>query len=216
VCSPITALPLTQPYELHNWWYKGPLTIHEWTYSGQEVSGPCLSPQDGQTPVAVPERHASATFDCDADFGPYSPFQPPPNQTAAPRPASITLNAYANRPCPSSAFTGNLRDAAKASLRGGETIVLCGSVSQPVPAGGALVLAQEQPTKANGKPTGHWTTFEVARTAGSGRYTASHRFRFPTKSPTHYSMRTVIPRQAGYPYLGNTSRMVSITIGGRG
>jgi serine/threonine-protein kinase len=81
VCSPIAPLPATQPYELHNWWFKGPLTIHEWTYSGQEVSGPCIWPQDGQTPVAVPTGQASSTFACDADFGPSAPFQPPPSSS---------------------------------------------------------------------------------------------------------------------------------------
>jgi hypothetical protein len=89
VCSPITALPTTQPYELQNWWFKGPLTVHEWTYNGQEVSGPCINPQDGQTPVAVPTSQASSTFACDADFGPSAPFQPPPSASGSgPAPAT--------------------------------------------------------------------------------------------------------------------------------
>jgi Putative amidase domain len=103
VCSPITALPPTQPYELHNWWFKGPLTIHEWTYNGQEVSGPCINPQDGQTPIAVPTSQASSTFVCDADFGPSAPFQPPPSASgSAPAPST----SGGSGPAPATGGTG--------------------------------------------------------------------------------------------------------------
>ena len=103
VCSPITALPPTQPYELHNWWFKGPLTIHEWTYNGQEVSGPCINPQDGQTPAAVPTSQASSTFVCDADFGPSAPFQPPPAASGS-GPAPSTSGG--SGPVPATGGTG--------------------------------------------------------------------------------------------------------------
>ena len=223
VCSPITALPQTQPFELHNWWFKGPLTIHEWTYSGQEVSGPCISPQDGQTHVAVPQTQGSSrndwspdTFDCDADFGPSAPFLPPQNP-----PASITVNAYANPrwlnakhpQCPSSASISNLPRARKASLRNGQTIALCGSVSQPVPAGGATIVEQELPTNAKGKPIGPWRTFNAVQTDSSGHYTALYGFQFTAKLHT-YPIRAVVPRQDGYAYLPNNSRVVSITVTG--
>jgi hypothetical protein len=115
VCSPVAYLPATEPYELHNWWFKGPISIREWTYSGQEVGGPCISPQDGTTPIAVPTTQASTTFSCDADFGPTGPVLTPSGTvgTKQSTPATQVLGRgqlidYKTRRCLDSNYNGRV------------------------------------------------------------------------------------------------------------
>ena len=89
-------------------------------------------------------------------------------------------------------------------LRNRHVLKLRGSVPGPIPAGGVLVLVQVW------RGT-YWETFETTHAGQNGNYTARYRFKF-TSVPTAYRMRTAVPRQPSYPYLGNHSRSVVIRV----
>jgi hypothetical protein len=89
-------------------------------------------------------------------------------------------------------------------LRNRHLLTFRGSVPGPIPAGGVLVLVQVW------RGT-YWENFETTHTRQDGSYTARYRFKFTT-IPTAYRMRTAIPRQSSYPYLGNHSRSVVIHV----
>lgn len=91
-------------------------------------------------------------------------------------------------------------------LHNGQVLALRGSLPGPFPSGGVLVLVQVW------RGT-YWETFEDTHTNANGHYTARYRFHFTTITTT-YRMRTFVPKQSSYPYVGNHSHPVLIHVRG--
>jgi rare lipoprotein A len=85
----------------------------------------------------------------------------------------------------------------------GRPIGFWGRLPGPRAAGHVLVLQVRRGTG--------WITFRRATTDRSGRFQAFYRFQM-TFQPALFTFRALVPRQAAYPWLQGTSRLVSVTV----
>jgi hypothetical protein len=72
----------------------------------------------------------------------------------------------------------------------------------PYPTSGKLLVLE---ARSVGRP---WIKFDVIRSARTGRFRASYRFRFP--GPAHYSFRVLSESEGDYPYAPGVSNTVYV------
>lgn len=85
----------------------------------------------------------------------------------------------------------------------GRPIRFWGRLPGPQAAGHVVVL--------QARAGARWITFRRATTDRNGRFQAAYRFQ-RTFQPTLFTFRALVPRQAAYPWLQGTSRLVSVTV----
>jgi len=89
----------------------------------------------------------------------------------------------------------------------GQTVVFSGRLrTQPIPAGGKLVELQA-------RLTNRWQTFRTSRTGAAGRWAIPYRFK-RTRGVQHFRFRARLPQEAGYPFAGGGSRVVTVRVRG--
>jgi hypothetical protein len=71
----------------------------------------------------------------------------------------------------------------------------------PIPAGGKQLVLEA-------RSGGEWIQFDNIRTDAHGQYRATYRFKFP--GPVTYHFRVLSRYEAAFPYLGGTSRIVTV------
>ena len=98
-----------------------------------------------------------------------------------------------------------LRVAPRAASNG-HSVKFTGAVGTDfIPKAGVLVALEAR------YPGGAWKQFKLVRTGRGGRFTTTYRFT-RTSSPTRYSFRVRVAKQAGYPFEGGTSRTTGVFV----
>ena len=110
---------------------------------------------------------------------------------------------------------GSIKTSRKRLLNGGQTTFSGLVRTRPIPAGGKLVAIQAY-IKRKGAKRGRWSTFRTVRTNANGRWATRYRFVSTCEKRFRYSIRAVIPREAGVPYSVGASRPTHVTVRGNG
>lgn len=101
---------------------------------------------------------------------------------------------------------GRARDDARWQLRPTLRVQLSGRVlSGPIPEGGKRVQMEGR------SPGSAWTPFKNLRTDNKGRFSGTYRLRV-RRPGVVLKIRTIVPSESGYGYLGSHSRAVVLRV----
>jgi hypothetical protein len=109
----------------------------------------------------------------------------------------------------------SIKTSRKRLLNGGQTRFSGLVRTRPVPVGGKLVAIQAY-IKRKGAKRGRWSTFRTLRTDANGRWATRYRFVSTCERRFRYSIRAIVPREAGVPYSVGASRPTHVTVRGNG
>ncbi len=108
----------------------------------------------------------------------------------------------------------SIKTSRKRLLNGGVTVFSGLVRTRPVPAGGKLVAVQAYIKRKGAR--GRWSTFRTVRTDANGRWRTRYRFVSTCERRYRWSIRAVVPREAGVPYSLGKSRPTHVTVRGNG
>jgi len=99
-------------------------------------------------------------------------------------------------------------------LNGGVTVFSGQVKTRPIPAGGKLLAVQAYIKRRQGH--GRWSTFRTVRTDAAGRWKTRYRFVSTCERRYRWSIRAVVPSEAGVPYSLGKTKPTHVTVRGNG